>query len=484
MRALILVAVLLAAPVARAQVDEPLDGEGPRPQTPREGSPPAASTSAPDDPANADDVEPQYSEPLLTSRRAIPSYDGRAPAPTTFGQKLLWIPRVLFFPVYVAWEYLLRVPLAAAVPALEKANVVQLLFDFFTWEDRKAGLVPTFFFNFGFLPSAGVYFFWNDFLTEGNHLRVWGGFWGTQYLHAAVSDRVDVGARSEIEVNFDYLRRPDQVYGGEGYDVRVGTMRSRYKLDLWQAHLRFQHRFWRESMLRLAVGLQHYRFSDTTWGDEPSVPEAVDQGLFSTPAAFVDGYTKVYQSMRLAIDNRRPRPASATGVRLQVYGELGYDVEHLVSRRWFRYGATGGAWFDFGSQRRLGLGGGALFADPVGDAPLPFNELIRIEDFPNLITGYYQGDLRGRSAAGLSLVYRYPIWVWLEGVANVAVANVFGEHLGDFDVDRLRLTWGMGISTIAERDTSFTLEIAFGTDTFAQGAHVSSFRLSVGASEL
>ncbi len=120
----------------------------------------------------------------------------------------------------------------------------------------------------------------------------------------------------------------------------------------------------------------------------------------------------------------------------------------------------------------------------MGGAPIPFEELVRIDDFPNLLTGYFQGDLRGRSAAGLSVVYRYPIWVWLEGVANVSVANVFGEHLNDFDVERLRLTWGLGISTIAERDTSFTLEIAFGTDTFEQGTSISSFRLAVGATEL
>jgi hypothetical protein len=42
----------------------------------------------------------------------------------------------------------------------------------------------------------------------------------------------------------------------------------------------------------------------------------------------------------------------------------------------------------------------------------------------------------------------------------------------------------MGISTIAERDTSFTLEVAFGTDTFEQGTSISSFRLAVGATEL
>lgn len=442
-------------------------------------------------------AEPAEPLELLTARRAQPSYDGRAPAPPTFGQNLLWIPRIIMFPLYVTWEYLVRVPAGAAVSAIEKAEVGDLLFDFFTWEDRGAGIVPTFFFDFGFLPSAGAYLFWNDVFAEGNDIRVWGGFWGIQYIHATVIDRYAIRPdESELEFKLDFLRRPDQIYSGEGYDIRVGSRengafsggeRSRYAVDLFAAHATYRHKFWRESQIVLEAGVNSYRFGDTDWGDdEPSTVEAalLPGYNYGLPNSFAEGYTKVYQSMYLAIDGRRARPASATGLRLQAYGELGFDAEDLVGKRWFRYGGTGGAWVDVGHGRSLGVSVGALFADPIGEGGLPFEELIRLDDFPNLITGYYAGDIRGRSGAGVSLVYRYPIWVWLEGVVNVSTANAFGAHLSDFEFERLRLTWGIGISTIAERDTSFTAEVAWGTDTFEQGAGISSFRFAIGATEL
>ncbi|RLB46143.1 MAG: hypothetical protein DRJ42_28370, partial [Deltaproteobacteria bacterium] len=67
---------------------------------------------------------------------------------------------------------------------------------------------------------------------------------------------------------------------------------------------------------------------------------------------------------------------------------------------------------------------------------------------------------------------------------NVSTVNAFGEHMNDFEFERLRLTWGLGISTIDERDTVFTAEVAWGTDTFEQGAGISSFRFAVGATTL
>ncbi|RLB56234.1 MAG: hypothetical protein DRJ42_03830, partial [Deltaproteobacteria bacterium] len=361
---------------------------------------------------------------LLTSRRAQPAYDGRVEASPTFGQNLLWIPRVLAFPLYVTWEYLVRVPIGAAVTALEKAQFADVLFDFFTWGDRNAGLVPTFFFDFGFLPSVGAYLFWNDVFAEGNDIRVWGGFWGVQYIHATVIDRYAIRPdESEIELKLDFIRRPDQIYSGEGYDIRIGSReqgvvtgggeRSRYAVDLFSAHLRYQHKFWRESEIILEGGVNSYRFGHTDWGsDEPSTVVAAElpSYRYGLPTAFAEGYTKVYQAIYLAIDGRRERPASGSGVRLQAYGELGFNAEDLVGQRWFRYGGTGGAWVDVGRGRTLGIGFGALFADPLGDGGLPFEELIRLDDFPNLITGYYSGDIRGRSAAGFSIVYRYPIW--------------------------------------------------------------------------
>jgi hypothetical protein len=80
----------------------------------------------------------------------------------------------------------------------------------------------------------------------------------------------------------------------------------------------------------------------------------------------------------------------------------------------------------------------------------------------------------------VNLEHRYSIWVWLDGTLHVGVGNAFGEQLSDFDLGRLRVFWGLGIRTVGERDSSFNLEVAFGTDTFEQGGAVSSVRFAVG----
>ncbi|HEY5950305.1 MAG TPA: hypothetical protein VIV40_32650, partial [Kofleriaceae bacterium] len=40
--------------------------------------------------------------------RAMPNYDGREPAPTTAGDVLRWVPRVVLFPLRVVVDYGVR----------------------------------------------------------------------------------------------------------------------------------------------------------------------------------------------------------------------------------------------------------------------------------------------------------------------------------------------------------------------------------------
>ncbi len=444
----------------------------------------------------AEPAEFQLDPPILDVHRARarPDYDGREDRPATFGEGLLWIPRIVFFPVHAVFEYLLRAPIGWLVTEIERNQILALLFDFFTWEERKAGLVPTFLFDFGFQPSVGLYFFWNDFPVARNDVRVWGGLWGFDWLHLTVLDRIHIDPdHTTLHLVFDALKRPDFIYNGEGPDVVVGDESSRYSRESLEGYALLEHDFWRASRLSLEVGIRRYEFGDTTFADhpddpvddQPSVPEAVDQGIFDRyPTSFLEGYTGVHQRIQLAVDTRKPRPAPGTGVRLVGWGELGWDASDIVARRWFSYGGVLGLFLDVGHQRVVGLSAGTELVDPVGTlrgaAGVPFTELVEVNDLPNVVSGYLPGSLRGRSVVGLTLNYTYPIWVWLEGTVHVNVGNAFGEQFEDFAWDKLRLWWGIGIRTISERDSAFSFEVAFGTDTFEQGTNVSSVRIVFG----
>src|SRR4051812_10600010 len=117
--------------------------------------------------------------------RALPDYDGRAGQghPTTPGQGLLWVPRVLLFPVYLVTEYVVRRPLGFAITAAERAELPAALYDIFAFgPDHKAGIVPIAFVDFGFYPSIGLYAFWDDAGFKGHQLRLRGSTSGSRWL--------------------------------------------------------------------------------------------------------------------------------------------------------------------------------------------------------------------------------------------------------------------------------------------------------------
>jgi len=68
-----------------------------------------------------------------TEKRKLPNYDGRAEAPATAGEVVLWIPRVVFFPIYLVTEYLLRAPIGLLASSAEKSNWPAAVISFFTF---------------------------------------------------------------------------------------------------------------------------------------------------------------------------------------------------------------------------------------------------------------------------------------------------------------------------------------------------------------
>src|SRR5262245_24913396 len=118
-------------------------------------------------------------------KRPVPNYDGRGRPPTTTGDVLIWAPRVVASPLYLVSEYGLRRPLGALVVTAERDNWPAAIVNFFTFDkDHKAGIFPTAFADFGFRPSVGLYFFWDDAFVQKNALRVHTATWGADWLTA------------------------------------------------------------------------------------------------------------------------------------------------------------------------------------------------------------------------------------------------------------------------------------------------------------
>ena len=404
-------------------------------------------------------------------KRAVPDYDGRGPEPTQPGDVAVWIPRVVLSPLYVVSEYVIRWPLSVAIPAAERADLPRKIYDFFTFgPEHKAGFAPVGFYDFGFNPSVGVYAFWNDAGFKGNDWHVHVEAWPTDWLGGSLTDHIQIDARHAVTFRIEGIRRPDHVYYGMGPDTAQSNQ-SRFGEDRLEGGAVYQWRFVRGSFLETGAGLRAVSLYDGHYGSDPSLTAEAATGAFRIPPGFGVGYAEEYNRALLVLDSRRPWPEPGSGVRADFRVEQGNDFRQSPASGWLRYGAGAGGYLDLnGRGRVVRLGVQALFADPLGDRPVPFTELPSLGgDAP--MRGYHPGRLVGPSAATAAGGYTWPIGPWLAGTIEAAVGNVFGEHLQGFRPGRLRFSGDIGISA-GLSEYPVALVVGVGSDTFEQGGSI------------
>ncbi|HSO32641.1 MAG TPA: BamA/TamA family outer membrane protein [Labilithrix sp.] len=458
-----------------------------------DGGPPPNESGAAAEPAKpATAAEPAKTEPAASAeapppappggespKRALPDYDGRGSEPTTAGDIGLWVPRVLVSPLYVLSEYVIRRPLGWLIATAEKKQWPAAIRDFFVFgPEKKAGIVPTFFLDLGFRPSVGVYAFWDDLLGPGNHLRLHFSTFGPDWIQAAVADKIPVGKDAFFDLRLEGVHRPDLVFHGLGPNSRQFD-RSRYGIDKLQARPVFETTWWKGSRITVEGGVRYVDFRDDACCGDPSVQQRIDDGKFKAPPDFLEGYTAAFQRGELTVDTRDPRPASQTGLRLELESELGSNVRRSADN-WFRYGGSFGGFLDLKSNRTVSLAVTTLFVDPLSSGGvIPFTEQIVLGG-SGPMRGYLYGRLVDRSAAIATLKYRWPIWVYLDGSIQGAVGNVFGPQLEDFKTKLLRVSSAVGVESVGTADHTFEILVGFGTETIDSGANVNSVRLLFG----
>ena len=414
-------------------------------------------------------------------KRAIPDYDGRGDDPTTAGDVALWVPRVLFSPLYFTSEYLIRRPLGALISGAERAGLPEALYDFFTFgPDHKAGVLPIGFVDFGFNPSVGLFAFWKDAFFNGNELQFHGTFWTSDWIAGQLLDRITFHDKDTLTIQASGIRRPDHVFFGVGPRTLQGD-KSRYGRDQIDVSALVDLHLWRASRIEAGIGAKTVEIYNGHFGGDPDIEQTARAGTFALPYGFGRGYTAQYNQITAALDTRQPRPAPGSGIRIELSGFQGNDVRRSPGGGWLRYGATVGGFYDLNNRGRvISLSATTQFADPLGGAPIPFTELVSLGG-SNAMRGYLPGRLLGRSAAVLTARYRWPIWVWLDGSLQAAVGNVFDDHLRDFKPSLLRFSGAVGVESVGSPDSSFELLVGMGSETFDHGGQINSVRIAVGS---
>lgn len=461
-----------------------------------DGGPPALEVTITAEPEAPPPTEPVATEPssaaspraaARATARVVPNYDGRVDEPTTVGDVLIWIPRVIFAPLYFVTEFVLRRPLGWIVSTAERANLPGLLLDFFTFNDkRSAGFAPTALIDFGLKPSVGLYVFWDDVGFVGHDLRLRAATWGIDWITVSTAERYRFSDRARTALKFAFSRRPDWRFFGLGPEVARDDF-SRYSSTSFDLGLSFEAEPWRASSIRWYTGWRNATFEDQTCCSDPSIGERVAQGRFALPPGFADGYAVWLQRMSLAFDTRES--AGGSGFRVELRGEQAFDVVDPARRSWIKYGGVIGGFLDLtGTRRVVGVSLSAFFADALfadgrpSSAIIPFTEQIALGG-DELMRGFLAGELIDTSAVVATVEYRWPVWIWLDGSVQAAVGNVLPGHLDHFSLDLMRLSTTVGFRTSSRADHSFDLLFGFGTEPFGDGFQISSFRFVIGTKE-
>jgi hypothetical protein len=410
----------------------------------------------------------------------MPDYDTRGRAPDPPEESILWVPRMVLAPLYITSEYIVRRPLGYLITTAETQGWPSAIIEFFTFDkEHTVGVVPTAFFDFGFHPTAGVYFFWDKAIWDNNSFRFSASAGGRSWTSIKVSDRVKLAPGALLSVEGSWIRRPDWVFHGIGANT-LESDRSRYAADTVDVGPKL---FWEvvpEFRIKANVGFKSSALSDGNYGHDPSVLDSVVNGTFPLPTAFGTRYTAIHDRLEAAFDTRDRRPASQSGLRISAFGEHGSVVGTTPAYAWIKYGGTIGGFWDFLRRERVvSLVLTAEFADPIKENAIPFPEQVVFGGL-GALAGFRPGRLVGRSGAAAVLSYEWPIWVWLDGTMHFAVGNVFDEHLKDFDPKLLRFSSSIGMRTNSGPDHQLEVLLGMGTETFAHGGDITSFRFVIG----
>lgn len=413
------------------------------------------------------------------SRREPQDYGG--PKPSSTGPALLWVPRIVLFPPWLVSEYVIRQPVGLVVRSADKYQWPAAVVQFFTFGERhQLQIFPSALFDFGLKPSVGFNLNWKYFLSDPNTLSVHAGTWGPDWIAVRARDQYDLDDAQAISFDASLVNRKDLPFYGIG-PSSPQTPRRRYQALTTELALGYQARFWRSSALGTRVGMRSLGFGDGTCCGSQSVQDAVNAGTVPAPPGLGQGYIAEFQGFTLAIDSRRPRPDNGTGFRTEVHGEavLAPSREQAPRRAWATWGGTAGFAIDTWNSRVVGLSVSADFADPF-KGTIPFTDQVSLGG-NRPMRGYLQGRLIDRSSVVATLQYTWPVWVYLNGVIQTDVGNVFGAHLDGFDFDLLRLSSGIGVRSNGSPDSGLEVLFAAATDPFNEGFHVASFRLVFGS---
>jgi hypothetical protein len=423
-----------------------------------QASAPAAPSAAPVEPvepipAAAVEAPPACDAPdRPPDPRCQENLDGRESPPTSPGrqaaQAVLAPPR--------AAARLVLLPVLEATSGAERHGVFPWLRAVTTSDDGKVGVRPEIQYATGFVGTIGGTFFYRRYADPTSEMLARVRFGRTSVFHAEVSARAP--RRLGLIVGAFWDRRDDRLFAGVG-NVPSGApppVQARYRGDIYRAEA-----LWYTPgatspltlILRAGVEAREYDADDVRGGPSIALAYGAPPGTCAvlglpapcTDPALVPGFNVdrrlLYQRSRLVLD-LRPPGRDASGVELGFEGGIFHGVAADPSRHG-RLGFDGVAQIG-GIDRALLLRFLAAVVEPLGNAPIAFDELVSPSG-ANGIRGLPEGLLRGRSGFVGTAEYRWLISSAIDASLFVDSGAVAGRWFAGLAPDDIRTSVGVGL---------------------------------------
>jgi hypothetical protein len=412
-------------------------------------------------------------------RRAVPDYEGREPAPATAGDVLLWVPRVVLFPVRIVVDYGVRRPFGWVVRKAEHSKRVRrtLSYLFRHVENANPLIFPVALVDFGFQPSIGVrVLFRRGFLVPKSDVTLRAGTGGFDWWRADVGIKSKLGAlRTTAEIGAN--DRPDYVFYGIGRDT-PSDARARYAARRLFARGSVGGHVHGIGDGLLTFGVTDTDLSSSTFSGDASIEEQVAAGrIAALPVGYEQDVRTARVGGRITLDTRIDGRRARSGARFDAAVERVTDLDRDTAWTRVELMAGGALLLDPVAERKLDVRVGVELVEPDRDTMMiPFVDLATISGAPWL-RGLPPGRLYGDSAAALIVEYQWPIAAWLDAHAHAGAGNVFDDVLTGFSLGRLRGSFGGALTIAGLSDRQVGVSLAFGTEPLGAGLDVTSSRL-------
>jgi hypothetical protein len=371
--------------------------------------------------------------------------DGR-PAPEdpmrglrAVGSGALAVPRTLI--KILAW------PVVRLAAYVERHHTLARIYWTFTSEDRLVGLRPEARYETGLLSSIGLRFFDRRTLGRGSLIELLARSAGPRFVFSQLRLRVAPASRLALELRTLFERNAHQLFAGTHGEhladlVAEGRGLGYYDVEraLSEVHVEVQLGPLRAA-LGLGIDLRKYASLDSLdrfYCAQPNVLCAgVDDAIVP---GFHEGLRLVRGDAHLLLDTRHGA-RRVGGVRLEVDGALAHGLLGDPSAH-ASIDADARLVLDL-SDRALIVRVNAGLVAPLGDAPVPFDELMSPSGNEGL-RGLPGGRLRGRSQLFGSIEYRWLLAPYLDAALFIDRGGAF-DRLADVSLASTIPSYGFGL---------------------------------------